>query len=188
VALNDQFRITVYGEKHAEIALLSLGEKARYMRPALEEIYLTVLDIVEETFDREGARGGFPKWDPITIAWEKRKHKVRPGMPILVFDSELKASVTQYRHPQQFLRIDQTKIVFASRLKRGKWHQKGWQQKSKGFTLGSNVSFGGSSQRRTRAGKVKVPARPFIRFSESDRNAFGREIMRHVISGVKGGR
>lgn len=179
MAVAPVFRITVYGEKHAEIALLSLGENARYMRPALEEIYLTVLDIVEETFDREGARGGAKKWDPITVAYEKWKFQRRPGKPILVFDEELKASVTQYRHPQQFLRIDQTKIVFASKLKRGQWHQKGWRPSVK-FRSAKNVGAAKS------AGKVGI--RPFVRFTAEDRNAFGREILRHVTSGIKGER
>lgn len=149
------------------------------MRPALEEIYLTVLDIVEETFDTEGARGGHEKWDPITFAYEKWKMKRRPGTPILVFDSELKASVTTYRHPQQFLRIDQTKIVFASKLKRGEWHQKGWKP---------NVKFRSAKSVGRSKGAGRVGKRPFIRFTEADRNAFGREILRHVVSGVKGER
>lgn len=170
------FRVTVYGDKHAEIALLSIGERARYMRPALEEIYLTILDIVDENFDTEGQRGGFKRWDPITYGYEIYKFKRRPGKPILQFDSELKASVTQYRHPEQFLRIDQTKIVFASKLARGRWHQRGWRQPRPHGTTTSGRSLA----------RKKVPARPFVRFSEADRNAFGREIMKHVVAGVKG--
>lgn len=139
-----------------------LGRNARNPRAALEEIYLTVLDIIGETFEAQGARGGFPRWARLQLSTVVDK-ATRGADPRILFDSsELFESMTTYRHPLQQVRIDNSGITLAPRLARGRIHQKG----AKG--LGTR-------------GQAELPARPFIRFTESDRQAFAREILRHLV-------
>lgn len=155
------FRIVVYGEKHAALTIEGIGNQAVNLRPALEEIYLTALDIEQELFEKEGARGGFPKWEKLT--WEHLRWKVRRGMSpeILRMRDDLYYAMTTYRSRHAFVRFDKTGFVWRPVNPVYKFHMTGYT---------------------TRTNKVtKVPARPFVRFTEQDRQAFGREIARHLM-------
>lgn len=146
------WKIVSYGEKVAAINLEEMGQRAMHARPAFEQIYLTILDIEDEMFDRSGARGQ-AEWLPISI--ETINRKVRDGLSpeILQATGDLRASLTQYRHHLQSSRIEQTKIVFSSRRPFARLHQEG---------------KGGMTKRR------------FIHFTRADHAAFAREIVRYV--------
>lgn len=156
------FKIITRGTVEAAMMLEGLGNRTLNMRPAFEQIYLTALDIIDETFDTEGARDGQEKWARLklaTVVW-KAKQKLDPR--ILRAGGHqgatLHEAMTTFRHPDQYVRIERTKIVLAPKMLRGKVHQKGRRDGS-------------------------IPARPFVRFSERDQQAFAREILRWVARG-----
>lgn len=165
-----QFRIITFGAKHAATTLTDIGNRAVNARPAFEEIYLTILDIVDEIFDTEGERGGHEPWLGLTPGHLRFKRKRNKDLRILREDGDLHASVTQFRHPQQFLRIGQDHIQFKSKVPFADVHYKG--QKKKG--VGSRTPGTGAFNRG-------IPARPFIFFNEQDRRAFAKEILTHLI-------
>jgi hypothetical protein len=77
--------------------------------------------------------------------------------------------MTTYRHPLQTARIERDKIVFMPRTIKGKAHQKGYKIGIKAFK--GDRPF------------TDVPARPFVRFTQEDGQAFAREILRYVARG-----
>jgi hypothetical protein len=165
-----QFRIVTFGAKQAAATLTNIGERAVNARPAFEQIYLTVLDIVDEIFDKEGERGGQEPWLPLTpghLRWKQKHHK---DLRILRMDGDLHASVTKFKHPQQFSRIAKDHIVFKSTVPFSDVHFHG--QKKKGV---------GSRTPGTEAFHRGVPKRQFIFFTEADRRAFAKEILVHLM-------
>jgi phage gpG-like protein len=161
-----QFKIVTQGASHAASVIEHMGERAANPRPALEEIYLTALDIIDENFEAEGARGGHARWADnllTTLIWKARKGY---DPRILRATGELKESMTTFRHPEQYSRIERYKIVLSSRLLRGKLHQRGYGVVQKG------------------GGRTAVPARPYIRFTQGDARAFAREIARFLTKGI----
>lgn len=178
-------RITIYGEKHAARTLEGIGDRAANARPAMEEIYLTILDIEEETFEKEGARGSFPRWVEnsfATIEW-KARHRYHPA--ILRATDKLRTAMTTYRHPDAITRITGLQIQFQPKLtaipygriqyKGGKVQNTG-SFKMKGARLTGNLKIVAGA----------IPPRPYIRFTELDANAFAKEIMRHLMRPQKG--
>lgn len=154
-----QFRIVSFGTRQAQARLTDIGNRAVNARPAFEEIYLTILDIVDEIFDSQGSRGGHDPWLQLTPGHLRFKAKRNKDLRILHMDGLLRDSVTKPRHPDQFLRITKDHIQFKSKRPFADVHFKGQKK----------------SHRRG------VPARPFIFFTEADRRAFAREILRHLI-------
>lgn len=148
------FRISVSGVHHAASFLEGMAENARNPRAALEEIYLTFLDIVGETFDASGARGGFPVWKSLQLDTVVRKVKLGLDPRILRATGAMHEALTSYRSPEVSVRIDRYGITFNPRMLRARVAQTG----------------GG-----------RVPARPWVRLTESDRKAFSREIARHLV-------
>jgi phage gpG-like protein len=146
----------------AAIDLRSLGTRALRARPAMEEIYLTVLDIVEEQFETQGRRGG-EEWTPIDDVWLARKLREGRDPRILHSTGHLRASVTQYRHRSQYVRIEDHKIVFRSQTPYADVHQ-----------------FGGA-----RFGRPDIPKRQFVKFLKRDQQAFAKEILKHVTKQIK---
>jgi len=180
-------QITIYGEKHAARVLEGIGDRAMNARPAMEEIYLTMLDIEEETFEKEGARGGFPRWVPnafATIEW-KARHKYHPA--ILRATDKLRTAMTTFHHPDQIVRISGIQIQFQPKLTTipyGRIQQKGGRTKvTTGKGPGGKVTAGRDKRGRQRFLRtyVKIPARPYVRFTESDADAFSKEVMRHLM-------
>lgn len=163
-----RFHVVTYGVKQAEQHLEQIASRTVNARPAFEEIYLTILDIEHEAFDNEGARSGFSKWTKLTINTIIHKAKKSLSSHILQESERLYGAMTTYRSPDAYVRIEKDKIVFAPKLPYGRIHQKGGI--TGGFTAGS-----------------VVPARPYVRFSQTDANAFGREIMRHVMGRGRSG-
>jgi phage gpG-like protein len=164
------FSFVTQGTRHAELTLQEIGGRALNARPAFEEIYLTALDIIDENFDTEGGRGGQEQWAALTLSTIIWKQKRGLDPRILRATGELHESMTTYRHPLQYSRIERSKIVLAPRLLRGKLHQKGY-----GVPYAHGFSGFGVSE---------VPARPFVRFTDSDAKAFAREILRFVARGT----
>lgn len=174
-----QFRITVYGERKVAHDIDELANRMVATRPAIEEIYLTILDIEDEIFDSQGARGGDPRWAPVSPQWRKRKTSLGGDPRILHFRHKLRESVTQYRHPDQYVRLERDKIVFGSRLPYARIHQKGEKKfgGERGLALGiknQQVALGEG-----------VPKREYIKFTDADAKAFAREVSRYIMKAIR---
>lgn len=165
-----QFRIVTFGAKQAAAHLTDIGNRAVDVRVPLTEIYLSILDIVEEIFAREGQYAGNDKWLELSTDHLRAKRKLGKDLRILRMDGDLHASVTQMNHPDQFKRIARDHIVFKSTRPFADVHFRGQRKKGIGSRTPGSAAF-----------HRGVPARPFIAFSESDRRAFAREILRHLI-------
>jgi phage gpG-like protein len=151
-----EFTIVSTGTEVAASFIEGMGTRAAAPRPALEEIYATVLDIIGETFDDEGARGGFPKWADDTEQWIYEKARHGGDSRILRDTGELFHDATSFRSSGMYTRIERDRIILTPRTVKGKVAQVG-------TTDGSH------------------PARPFIRFTYDDQQAFAREILRHIM-------
>lgn len=148
------FRISIYGEKRAASVIEDIGEQAVNLRPAFEEIYLTALDIEQELFEKEGARGGWPRWT--RLSFRQLQYKVRRGLSpeILRMTDKLLGAMTQFKSPEAFVRFDKNGFTWKPKDPAYKFHM---------------------------TGTYKMPSRPFVRFTEQDRTAFAREIGRHLM-------
>lgn len=190
-------QVVVFGEKHAASVLEGIADRAANARPAMEEIYLTILDIEDEAFANEGARSGFPRWANLsmaTILW-KAKHKYHPA--ILQATGLLREVMTTYRHPGAVVRISALEITVQPKLTvvpYARIQQKGGRTKmTQGKGPGGKVAVGRYEGRGGNKGRVKfarqytnIPARPYVRFSEADATAFGKEVMRHIMRPRRG--
>jgi phage gpG-like protein len=149
------FRISVYGVNHAEQTFDNIGDNAANIRPALEEIYLTMLDIEQELFEKEGARGG-PRWAKLDIDWLKWKIKRGFSPEILRWRDNLYYAMTVYRSRHAFVRITQEAITLRPINEVYHYHM---------------------------TGTSTMPKRTFVRFTQQDKDAFAREISRHLTRG-----
>jgi hypothetical protein len=70
------------GEEIVARALSRFGEGITDFRPAWNDILLDFLQIEEEQFNSQGARGGTP-WPALSPAYAAWKEKNFPGMPLL---------------------------------------------------------------------------------------------------------
>jgi hypothetical protein len=70
------------GEEVLARALSRFGEGVQDFRPVWEAIHLNFVQIEEQQFDSQGARGGQP-WPPLSPSYAAWKEKWSPGMPIL---------------------------------------------------------------------------------------------------------
>lgn len=163
-----EFTIKTFGVETAAAAIESLGWQATNVKPAMEEIYEVILDIVDETFDTEGARGGFKPWPPNTPVTIDEKARFGLGPGVLVSSGTLRDAMTSPRHPYQSARILKTHIVFAP---------KSMPRKRKGKSRRGSYNYG----RLHQTGEGNMKKRPFIRFTFDDQQAFAKEIERHIM-------
>lgn len=150
-----RFTIVSSGVLRAAWTIRGLGEQADNMRPAMEDIYMTILEIEDEIFRSQGTRGGREGWLPDSLAWTQEKYRrgLHPGT--LQAEGLLRDSVTRWRHPLQYARIEKHKIVFKSQRPFADLHQKG---------------EGG------------MPKRQFIYFTKQDALGFAKTIKDHIMT------
>jgi phage gpG-like protein len=155
-----RFTIVSTGALRAAFRIRGLGEQAANCRPAMEEIYMMILEIEDEIFESGGARGGRQEWHPLSHDWLTSKWNRGKNVFVLQEDGTLRDSVTRWRHPLQYTRIERSKIVFRSQRPFADLHQKG---------------EGG------------MPKREFIYFTKLDAERFAQQIKQHVMSRRAGG-
>jgi len=148
------FKIVTYGEEKAAINFEQMGLRAFNARPAFERIYLRMLDIEQEIFEREGNRGQAP-WEILTLTWLSEKVEQGLDPRILHATGRLRRSMTTFRSPDQYTRIERSKIVFASKRAYAITHQKGWPSSG-------------------------IPQRRFVHFTKIDQREFAIEILNHI--------
>lgn len=157
-----EFRIIVYGEREVAQDFEDAGEAAIDTRPAMEEIYLAMLDIEQEIFSSEGAHGGHEKWKPLAFSTLKDRQRDGQHQGILHATGRLFRSMTEYRSSEQFVRITRNSIAFSSRRPWAFVHQQGG--------VGTNV-----------------PQRKFVFYNDVEARSFAREISRHILRQFKHG-
>jgi phage gpG-like protein len=94
----------------------------------------------------------------------KAKRKLHPR--ILDMTGRLMSAMTSYRSSDVTTRLEKDKIVFTPQL--------------------TKMPYARIQQKGGHAGGVNIPARPYVRFSKSDQDAFAREILRHVMKNRSG--
>lgn len=87
-----RLRLTISGQDRLAAAFNRLARSIQNYRPAWPDITAVYRQMMQEQFDRQGARGG-GKWAPLSPAYKRWKETVAPGQPILVLGGRLKASM-----------------------------------------------------------------------------------------------
>lgn len=76
-----------------------------------------------QTFKAQGRRS---KWAPLTPAYAAYKSRVRPGRPLLVFDGDLRASLTGNNKRKGWLyNARSRRLVMGSKVPYAQYHQDG---------------------------------------------------------------
>lgn len=159
-------RITVSGLKAVGFKFEGIEARAVNARPLMEEWYLTVLDMIDETFDREGARAGFPRWYPLSNQWAKEKQRSKrpggPGDPRILRDTgEMHRALTTPRHPEVYTRIENLAVIIRPR----------------DSLMRARVHMAGSKKRG-------IEQRPWLRMGQADQTSFGKSLVRYIKDGV----
>lgn len=151
-----RFTIVSSGALRAAWRIQGLARQAANVRPAMEEIYMMILDIEEEIFQSQGTRGGREGWTPLSLGWQRKKFSDESigHVGILEYTGLLRDTVTRWRHPMQYTRIERSKIVFRSQRPFADLHQKG---------------------------KGGMPQRQWIYFTKQDAMNFAQEIKDHIM-------
>jgi phage gpG-like protein len=92
-----RFTVEILGGEKVDVALSRFGDAVRDMRPFWIEAFAPQFykDQVSN-FESEGGYVG--KWAPLSPGYARYKQMVRPGRPIMVFNGDLRASLTSGRH------------------------------------------------------------------------------------------
>ena len=147
--------ITLFGHKFFQRRIRAMRYRARDMSPVLERIGDEWLDIIEEQFSTEGARGGTP-WRALS-----RETKFRRGSahPILIDTGDLLLETTD---PSNIRVTDDEVTLDLGREVVARSHQYGFQ-----------------NQKANRS----VPARPIVAFTEFDVKRWRAEINDFLVNG-----
>lgn len=89
--------------------------------PVFELLWDDFTEINKKNFDRQGTP---ERWKPLSEDYAAWKAKVRPGRPILVFDGNLRASLTGLS-PDTIKKIGKTEAEFGTTLPYAPYHQRG---------------------------------------------------------------
>lgn len=145
------FRITSFGFEQHE-QKIRLGKlRMADVRPALVKISRDMMKVEEAMFRSQGRRGG-GSWARDKKETMKRKHDPR----ILIESGRLMRSVTRPRARYQVLRFGRTKMEFYTTRPGAAAHQFGDPDRG-------------------------IPARPFMKFTSTDRDRWGRILANHVL-------
>jgi phage gpG-like protein len=159
-----QVRITSYGFEFIESSLRASAGRAKFLKPALEEISLDMMHTIDNVFDSQGRRGSGGQWRGSWQALKKDTilRKVKSGGdPRILFDTgEMHASLTHQGDENMDLRIGRFSVFLGSKLGRAEVHQDG-----------SPVAG--------------IPARPFIVFGPADQTRWGEIIISYIIDPMR---
>jgi phage virion morphogenesis protein len=126
--------------------------------PAFEDIADYIMDITRAQFESQGRRAG-GSWKQLTQKWLKFKLSRSYDPRILHLSHRLRDSVTFKGAAGQILEIGATELNFGSNLAWAKVHQYGYPPRN-------------------------IPARPFLKFRETDRRNIRNMIRDHIMQGT----
>lgn len=117
-----------------------------------------IYGIFGKAFDTEGASTAAGKWKELSPAYAKRKALKYPGQPILRATTSLFASMTDPEAPDAIFRPGKDELVIGTKTPYARAHQRG----------------GG-----------RLPARPIISFTESDKRDIQKSIQQGLVQFVR---
>ena len=123
------------------------------------DVTRTIYGIFGKAFDTEGASTAAGKWKALTPSYAKRKAIQYPGQPILRATNSLFESMTDPEAPGAIYRPERDQLTIGTKDPKGRAHQHG----------------GG-----------RLPARPIISFTESDKRDIQKSIQAGLVRFVRG--
>lgn len=153
-----RFDVTVDGEQAFDRAFNRLDHSVSDFRPIWPFVTGTIYGIFGKAFDTEGASTAAGKWKELSPAYAKRKAIEFPGQTILRREDTLFESLTD---PEA---ADAVFIPEADQL-----------------TIGSRTPYARAHQR----GAGKLPARPMISFTETDKRDIQKSLQRGLLQFVR---
>lgn len=147
--------LTVEGETQVRAFLAGIARRVKDLRPAWKKVDLILRRSVARMFREEGSRfkGGWDPLQPTTQEYRRLKGKV-PDHPILVFDGDLRRSLTLAGHSKHIFISKKKYMVFGTKVPYAIFHQSPRSRKL--------VRSG------DRIGKVKLPRRPMVFIDKHD--------------------
>lgn len=115
-------RFDFYGDTQVNRTLADLADNVEDAREAWEVIADRFQRAERRQFQSQGGYGS-GGWDPLSPRYAAWKSRVRPGAPILVFDGDLKRSLTE--RPFGVEIIEPAFMVIGSDVEYGAYHQHG---------------------------------------------------------------
>ena len=146
---------TFYGEKQVNRTIADREERVEDATPAWDAIADRFRVIESRLFQTQGGSSG-RKWSPLSPRYARWKARVRPGAPILVFDGDLRKSLTE--RPFGIEVIEPGFMVIGSDVEYGAYHQRG----------------------------EGVPRRRPVSLAEADRRIFVNILQRFLVTGRAG--
>ena len=117
-------KISVRGADKVERSFDVLGRAVEDFRPLWELLVPELQDMAGAEFKGLGlASGG---WAELTPDYAAYKSKVRPGMPLLVFDGDLRSSVTEKGAGGGIIELKPDTLTFGTKLDHAAAHQYGY--------------------------------------------------------------
>lgn len=142
-----------FGEAQLDRTLDRIAEDVGDVSPAWEVIADRFAAAERKQFDSEGAYGS-GGWAPLSEDYGAWKANVRPGAPILVFDGELRKSLTERPFGVEVIGPDS--MVIGSDVEYGLYHQQGTD---------------------------RMPRRRPVELPENERRQWVRILQRFIITG-----
>ena len=157
------FRIIAMGEDIAKRKIIGMGNAALDTRPAMDLIVARMRLAFVGQFETLGRRGGtvWPPVQPETLYYKRRR-----GLDLRTLHSslDLRRSVTRSQDSNRYVRVHRDKIVYSTKVKYGKFHQKGY------------IIPGWED---------RVPARPFLVLTKQDTIEFGKILQDHLVNAFR---
>jgi len=91
------------------------------MRPLFQKVGKDFLAIERKQFSSQGSHGS-GGWAKLKSPYRERKAKLRPGRQILVFDGDLRNSLTRKGAKGNITRINKDWAAFGTSVKYAKYH------------------------------------------------------------------
>ena len=148
-------RLKADGLEAVELALDRFRQNMTDARPTMERMAVWVRTVVfAETFEKRGPGGA--TWAPLSPRYADWKARVRPGAPIMVFDGDLRRSMTSRRGG-----------VF--------------EVSATGFEVGTDVPYA----RYHQDGGPNLPRRPLIGdLTQGQKRELVKMLQRDIVEGV----
>lgn len=136
------------------------SDQLRDAEPAFEAMATYQVEVVNKRQFRQQGSAETGKWAPLSPPYARWKAKRRPGRPILVFDGDLRDSMTIP-------------------------HNGVWEVWDRGFVVGTAVDYAIYHQK----GTDHMPARPLLGSPRrSDTRALTKILQRWIVEGVANAR
>jgi phage gpG-like protein len=122
------------------------------------EVTRTIYGIFGKAFDTEGGSTAAGKWKELSPTYAKRKAILFPGQPILRAENTLFESMTDPEAADAVFRPEKDQLIIGTKDPKARTHQRG---------------------------RGRIPARPFISFTEHDKRDIQKSIQVGLVQFVR---